>query len=176
MFKKFKGMQKTSQMDKRKWWRLVNCQPLVTTLQRSTSEWVKTGRFTRGGRWCDQCKGDSLILTRITSQTSFVPTSVIVFVLQQKYWGGRGVGKFGEGEHKGREKEWGRKGKLLPTAKPGTKASSSQQPSSETGAGGGEQGSITLVGLILASNLELLLKTCPSSSHQRLHWIGESQN
>lgn len=159
-------------MDKRKWWRLVNCQPLVTTLRRSTSEWVKTGRFTRGGRWCDQRKGVSLILTRITSQTSFVPTSVIVSVLQQKYWGGRGVGKFGEGEHKGREGV-GKKGKIIIDSKTRNK---SQQPSSETGARGGERGSITLVGLILASNLELLLKTCPSSSHQRLHWIGESQN
>lgn len=128
-------------MDKRKLWRPINCQPLVTTQRRSTSEWVKTGRFTSGGRWTrarwrDQRKGVSLILTRITSQTSFVPTSVIVSILQQKHWGGRGVGKFGEGEHKGREGV-GRKERENYNQQQNLeqKPSSSQQLSSETWAG-----------------------------------------
>lgn len=80
---------------------------------------------------------------------------MIVSILQQKYWGGRGVGKFGEGEHKGREGE-GRKERENYNQQQNLeqKPSSSQQLSSETWAGE-ESGLhyITEPALILASNL-----------------------
>lgn len=114
----------------------------------------------------------------ITSQTSLVPTSVIVSILQQKYWGGRGVEKFGEGEHEGREGVGEKERENYnqqqnPEQKPTAHSSRPRRPERERRA---RLHYITEPPLILASNLELLPKTCPSSSHQRLQWTGESQN